>query len=160
MLSIRSALARDVPLLKTLIHEFAEFYKFPVSITQEQLSRDGFGSQPKFRVLIAQWAGEAAGYALFFDHYSSFHGRAIFLEDLFIRPQFRGKNVGKALLARVAAIAQEDGPFGVIFNVLEWNRPAITFYEKLGATFWDDWKTVCLQGDALKALAESFREKE
>jgi GNAT superfamily N-acetyltransferase len=153
MLSIRPAVASDVPLLKTLIHEFAEFYKFPVSITEKQLSRDGFSSRPKFRVLIAEWAGQAAGYALFFDHYSSFRGRAIFLEDLFVRPQFRRKNVGKALFARVATIAREDGPFGVIFNVLQWNRPAIKFYEELGATFWDDWKTVCLQGDALRALA-------
>ena len=155
MLLIRSAVAGDVPLLNMLIHEFAEFYSFPVSITEQDLVRDGFGSQPKFRVLIAEWAGEPAGYALFFDYYSSFHGRALFLEDLFIRSQFRGKSVGKALLARVAAIAREDGPFGVIFNVLDWNRPAIEFYKRLSATFWDNHKTVCLQGNALQALAGS-----
>lgn len=154
MLSIRSAVASDVSLLKTLIHEFAEFYKFPVSITEEQLLRDGFGSRPKFRVLIAEWAGEPAGYALFFDYYSSFHGRALFLEDLFVRSEFRSKGVGKALFAHVAAIAEKDVDCGVIFNVLNWNRPAIEFYQRLGATFWDDWKTVCLQGAALLALAK------
>lgn len=154
MLSIRSAAASDVPLLKTLIHEFAEFYKFPVSITEEQLLRDGFDPRPKFRVLIAEWAAEPAGYALFFDYYSSFQGRALFLEDLFVRSEFRSKGVGKALFARVAEIAEKNVDCGVIFNVLNWNRLAIEFYQRLGATFWDDWKTVGLQGAALQALAK------
>lgn len=153
MLSIRPAVPDDVPLLNILIHEFAEFYRFPASITEAMLFRDGFGAEPKFRVLIAEWDAQPAGYAFFFDYYSSFHGKAIFLEDLFIRAQFRDKGAGKALLARLAAIAQEQNCFGIIFNVLEWNHPAIAFYKKLGATFWNDWKTVCLEGDAFRAMA-------
>ena len=155
MLSIRPAVAGDVPLLKTMIYEFAEFYRFPAFITEDQLLRDGFSSTPKFRALIAEWAGEVAGYALFFEYYSSFHGRSIFLEDLFVRAQFRSKGVGKALLARVAAISQQDGPFGIVFNVFAWNSPAMEVYKKMGAIFWDDLKTACFKDDALRALAES-----
>lgn len=155
MLSIRPAVADDVPLLNVLIHEFAEFYRFPTSITEAALFRDGFGAQPKFRALIAEWDAQPAGYAFFFDYYSSFHGRALFLEDLFIRTQFRDKGIGKALLGHLAAIAQQENCFGILFNVLEWNHPAIGFYKKLGATFWNDWKTVCLEGEAFRALAGS-----
>jgi GNAT superfamily N-acetyltransferase len=78
----------------------------------------------------------------------------MFLEDLFVRPQFRGKGVGKALLAQVAAAATRENCFGVMFNVLDWNRSAIDFYRALSATFLDDWKTVCLRGDAMRAVAE------
>jgi GNAT superfamily N-acetyltransferase len=154
MLSIRPAVAEDVPLLKTLIHEFAAYERLEAFITEEQLLRDGFGPQPKFRILLAQWDQEPAGYALFFDYYSSFRGRGMFLEDLFVRPQFRGKGVGKALLAQVAAAATRENCFGVMFNVLDWNRSAIDFYRALSATFLDDWKTVCLRGDAMRAVAE------
>ncbi len=157
MLSIRSANLDDVSLLNGLIHEFAKFERLPVSITDQALVRDGFGPQPKFHALIAEWDGRAAGYALFFHHYSSFQGCAIFLEDLYVRAEFRGKNIGKPLLARVALLARESGCFSVLFNVLDWNEPAINFYRKLGAEFLDDWKTVCLKGSALQALANQGR---
>ncbi|HXW55612.1 MAG TPA: GNAT family N-acetyltransferase [Candidatus Cybelea sp.] len=153
MLSIRPAVAEDAALLKTLIYEFADFYRFPVSITEEQLVRDGFGPQPKFQVLIAESSGHPAGYALFFDYYSSFHGRALYLEDLFIRPQFRGGGAGQALFAHVAEEGAKRGCDRVLFNVLNSNHPAIRFYKKLGATFSDDWKVVCLEGSALEGLA-------
>jgi GNAT superfamily N-acetyltransferase len=153
MLSIRAAVAEDAALLKTLIYEFADFYQFPVSITEEQLVRDGFGPQPKFQVLIAESSGHPAGYALFFDYYSSFHGRAIFLEDLFIRPKFRGGGAGKALFAHVAEAGAKRGCDRVLFNVLSSNHPALSFYKKLGATFFDDWKVVCLEGNAFDAFA-------
>jgi GNAT superfamily N-acetyltransferase len=152
MLTIRPAVAADVPLLHTLLHEFAEFYKLPIFITEDQLSHDGFGAPAKFHVLIAEWAGQPAGYALFFDYYSSFHGPCIFLEDLFIRAEFRSQGVGKALLGRVAAIAHRDAPFGLILQVFDWNCPAVEFYKKLGAIFFDDLKTVCFKDEALKAL--------
>ena len=154
MLSIRPATAEDVALIKNLIYEFAQYERLQVFITEEQLLGDGFGPQPMFRILIAEWERQAAGYALFFDYYSSFRGRGLFLEDLFVRAQFRGKGIGKALLARVAATALKDHCFGVMFNVLDWNRPAIEFYQGLGATFLDDWKTVCLRETALQAVAE------
>ena len=116
MLLIRSAVPDDVPLLKMLMHEFAEFEHDQSSVTEKSLLRDGFGSQPKFRALIAEWTSQPAGYALFYDHYASFQGRGIFLEDLFVRPHCRHKGVGMALFARVAAIAQKDGCFGVMFR--------------------------------------------
>jgi GNAT superfamily N-acetyltransferase len=153
MLTIRFATLDDVPLLKTMIYEFAEFERLSASITNETLARDGFGPRPRFRVLLAECDGQAAGYAFFFDYYSSFEGRMIFLEDIFVRAQFRGKDFGRALLARLAAIAVENDCHGVMFNVLDWNKPAIDFYRKLGAEFWDEWKTVCLRGSALQAIA-------
>jgi GNAT superfamily N-acetyltransferase len=134
MLSIRAAASADAPLLKTLIHEFPEYQNLSVSVTEEDLLRDGFGLSPRFRALIAEWAGEPAGHALFFDYYSSFQGRAIFLEDIFIRPQFRGKALARRF-SRIAAIARCEGPFGVIFNVFDWNTSAIDVYTKTGRNF-------------------------
>jgi GNAT superfamily N-acetyltransferase len=154
MLSIRPATASDVSVLKTLIHEFAEFEHLPVTVSEASLLRDGFGTGPKFRVLMAEWNGDPAGYAFFFDYYSTFEGRSgLFLEDIYVRDLYRGKQIGKALLARVAAIAREENRFGVRWQVLDWNTPAIEFYRKLGAEFLDEWKTVTLQGDAFDRLA-------
>jgi GNAT superfamily N-acetyltransferase len=156
MLSIRPANAGDVPRLNVLIHEFAEFEHLPVTVTEANLLRDGFGEQPRFRVLVAEWDAQPAGYAFFFGYYSTFEGRAgLFLEDIYVREQYRGKEIGKALLARVAAIARAENCFGVRWQVLEWNTPAIEFYRKLGAEFLDERKTVNLQGDALERLARS-----
>ena len=153
MISIRSGTVNDVPLRKTLFQEFATFERLSTIITEEQLRQDGFGILPKFRVLIAEIDGAPAGYALFFDCYSSLQGHGIFLEDLFLRPRFRGKSVGRALLAHVARITEEANGFGIMFNVLDWNAGAIEFYRRIGATFLDDWKTVCLKQKALHDLA-------
>jgi GNAT superfamily N-acetyltransferase len=153
MLSIRSGTVNDVPLLRTLIEEFAAYERLSVVITEEQLRLDGFGTRPKFKILIAEIDGQPAGYALFFDCYSSFQGSGIFLEDLFVRLQFRGKNVGRTLLAHVARITEEANGFGIMFNVLDWNDGAIEFYRRIGSTFLDDWKTVCLKHKPLHHLA-------
>jgi GNAT superfamily N-acetyltransferase len=153
MISIRSGTVDDVPLLKTLIQELATFERLSTVITEEQLRQDGFGTRPKFRVVIAEIDGTPSGYALFFDCYSSLQGHGVFLEDLFVRPRFRGKSVGRALLAHVARITEEANGFGIMFNVLDWNAEAIEFYRRIGATFFDDWKTVCLQQKALHDLA-------
>ncbi len=155
MLSIRPANLNDVRVLKALIHEMGEFEHLPVVITEESLARNGFGSLPEFRVLIAEWDGQPAGYAFFFNCYSPFRGRGLFLEHLFVRAQFRGKKVGDALLSRVAAVARAENCFGIMLNVLGWNRPAIEFFRKHKATFLDDWKTACLDGEALQALSET-----
>ena len=154
MISIRPANASDVPLLVTLIHEFAAFERLPVTVTEASLLRDGFGERPRFRVLMAEWDGQPAGYAFFFDYYSTFEGRAgLFLEDVYVREQYRGKKIGNALMARVAAIAREENCFGVRWQVLDWNTAAIDFYRRLGAEFLDEWKTVSLQGVAFDRLA-------
>jgi GNAT superfamily N-acetyltransferase len=157
MLSIRPATADDATLLKTLIGELAEYERLSheVAITEEDLLRDGFGSRPRFRAIIAEWEGQVAGYALFFEVYSSFQGRpGLLLEDLFVRPKHRSKGIGKALLARLAEIALREKYFYLRWEVLDWNTPAIEFYKKLGAVFLDEWKAVFLMGDSLQTVAE------
>ena len=158
MLSIRAATVNDVALLKDFIYELAEYEREQdqVVITEADLVRDGFGPQPKFRALIAEWDGRATGYALFFGFYSTWEGRpGLFLEDLFVRQAFRGKGIGKALLANVAGIARRENCYGVRWEVLDWNQPAIDFYKRLGATFLDQWKSVLLTGEALERAAEA-----
>jgi GNAT superfamily N-acetyltransferase len=158
MLSIRPALAADVPALNALIHELAAFERLPVAVTEADLLRDGFCEPPKFRAFVAEWDGQPAAYALFFDYYSTFEGQGgLFLEDLYVRDQYRGKGIGKALLARVASVARQQNCFGVRWQVLDWNTPAIEFYKRLGVRFLDEWKTVSLDGDALVRVAEGSR---
>jgi GNAT superfamily N-acetyltransferase len=156
MLLIRPATVSDVPLLLRFSREFAEYERQPgaVVITEETLARDGFGSQPKFRSLIAEWDGQAIGYALFFGFYSSCRGSGIFLEDLFVREAFRGRGIGRALLSQVAHIARQEGSYGIRWEVLGWNESAIKFYKSLGGEFIDEWRQVLLVSDALNRLAE------
>jgi GNAT superfamily N-acetyltransferase len=158
MLNIRQANLNDVPMLRSLIQEMADYEHLPLLITEQTLATDGFGAHAKFRVLIADLDGEPAGYALFFDSYSTFQGRGLFLEDLFVRPQFRKNKIGWELFSRVAAIAQQESSFGVMLHVLDWNETAIQFYKKMHATFLDDWKTVCLKGNALQLVADAAPE--
>ena len=104
MLSVRTASIEEVPLLLEMIREFATFEKLreEVTITEVVLARDGFGPQPRFRTLIAEWSRAAAGYAICFPIYSTFQGPALFLEDVYVRPQFRDKGIGKALIGEAA----------------------------------------------------------
>src|SRR5258708_40211952 len=108
MLKIRPATVEDAALLRALIWELADFEKEPdeVRVTVEDLARDGFGAIPKFRALIAEWDGQPAGYALFFGYYSTWRGQGMYLEDLFVRPAFRGRGIGSALLPQVAPITR------------------------------------------------------
>ena len=155
MLNVRPATKNDAPLLRNLIHELADFERLAheTIITEEDVVRDGFGPTPRFRALIAEWDGQPAGYALFFEFYSSFQGRAgLFLEDIFVRPQYRKHGIGSELLAQVARIAWEEDYFCLRWEVLDWNSTAIEFYRKLGAEFLNEWKAVCLIGDALQAV--------
>ena len=157
MVEIRSAVRNDVNLLHTLILEMGEYERLPVSITTETLARDGFGPRPEFRVLLADLDNQPAGYAFFFNCYSTFRGRGLFLEDLFVRPQFRGQKIGDALLSRVAAVARDEECFGIMLNVLGWNQPAIEFFRKRGATLFEDWRTACFDGNALQGLVGRLR---
>src|SRR5579872_5102764 len=155
MLSIRAATVDDVRLLRELIRELAEYENEldQVLITEADLARDGFGPQPKFRVLLAFWNDEPAGYALFFDFYSTWRGRQMFLEDLFVREGFRGKKIGKSLLAAVARIAEDVGCHALRWEVLNWNHSAVEFYKSLGAEFLDNWRLTLLKDDGLRRLA-------
>jgi GNAT superfamily N-acetyltransferase len=158
MLNIRSANRDDVPVLLSLIRELAAYEKkaHKAVVTENDLLRDGFGPQQKFRALIAEWNGEPVGYASFFYFYSTFQGRAaLFLEDLFVLDKLRGKGIGKTLLVEVAKLAIEENCFGLRWEVLDWNRPAIEFYEKLGADFLHERKVVAFDADALRRVAES-----
>jgi GNAT superfamily N-acetyltransferase len=156
MLTIRAADRKDVALLRTLIRELAEFEQELeyVTITEADLLRDGFDAHPKFRALVAEWDGQSAGYALFFGVYSTWQGPGLFLEDIFVRPEFRGRGIGKSLLASVARIAQQENCFGMRWEVLDWNQPAIELYKSLGGTFLDQWRSVLLKDEALRRLAE------
>lgn len=159
MLSIRPATTHDAGLLVALIRELAEYEKEldAVEITESVLVRDGFGAHPKFRALIAEWDGQPAGYAFFFDFYSTWTGRHMFLEDLFVRPQFRGKGIGKTLMARVADIAQQENCIAMRWEVLGWNQSAIDVYRAMGAEFLEGWKLMLLKGKPLRELAESAK---
>jgi GNAT superfamily N-acetyltransferase len=155
VLSIRPATAEDAGLLRTMIRELADFEceLDSVSITEADLVRDGFGADPKFRAVIAEWDRQAAGYAFFFHFYSTWQGRQLFLEDLFVRPQFRGKGVGKALLSYVANIAKNENCRAMRWEVLDWNKSAIELYKSLGASFLDDWRLVLLPSEGVQRLA-------
>ena len=157
MLLIRPANIDDCGLLRTMIRELAEFERLLefVTIREEDLARDGFGENPRFRALIAEWDGQAAGYAIFFGYYSTWAGAALYLEDLFVREKFRSRGIGKALLAAVACIAVEEDCYGMHWEVLDWNHKAIELYQALGAEFPDQWRRVMLSGEALQKLAES-----
>lgn len=156
MLRIRPATIADVALLCSMIRELAEFeHELQlVTISEEELRRNGFGEHPAFRALIAEWDGEPAAYALFFGWFSTWVGRGLFLEDLFVREAYRGRGIGTALLAEVARIAVAEQRYGIHWEVLDWNEKAIEMYKSLGAEFRDQWRPVLLSGEALQRLAK------
>jgi len=156
MLRIRPATVDDAPLLVTMIRELADFEREPdsVTITDQDLVRDGFGEHPRFRALIAEWDSQVAGYALFWEYYSTWTGRGMFLEDLFVREAFRGRGIGTSLMAVVARITVDEQRYGIHWEVLDWNKNAIDVYKALGAEFRDQWRPVLLTGEALRRLAE------
>ncbi len=156
MLTIRPAAIADVPLILDFIRRLAEYEREPKAAvaTEDDLRRDGFGANPKFRCLIAEWDRRPAGFAFFFHNYSTWRGRpGLYLEDLFVLPEMRGKGIGKALLEKLAQIALEENCYGLVWQVLEWNEPAIKFYESLGATTMDAWETMRIMEPALSRLA-------
>jgi len=156
--TIREAARSDVPLILTLIRELADYERLAheVVATDEGLAASLFGREPRAEVLIAEIDGAPAGFALFFHNYSTFLGRpGIYLEDLFVRPNARARGVGRALLARLAAITTERGCGRLEWAVLDWNASAIGFYQKLGATPMSDWTVYRLTGEALAKLAET-----
>ncbi len=157
MLNIRPANLSDAGLILRFIRELAEYEREPqaVTATEEDLVRDGFGPAPKFRVVIAEWEALPAGFALFFYNYSTWQGRpGLYLEDVFVRPEFRGKGIGKALLLHLARLAVEENCGRFQWQVLDWNTPAIEFYQSLGAKVMKQWLTMRVEGEALKRLGQ------
>ena len=156
-LVLREARADDAALVLAFIRELADYERLAheVTATREAIAETLFGDAPAAEVLIAEWDGEPAGFALFFPNYSTFLARpGIYLEDLFVRPDYRGRGIGTALLARLAAIAVARGCGRLDWSVLDWNAPAIAFYRALGAEVMEDWRTSRLSGDALRRVAE------
>jgi GNAT superfamily N-acetyltransferase len=156
MLTIRPAQKSDIPEILQFIRELAEYEREPQAAvaTAADLERDGWGAQPKFRVEIAEWNGQPAGFALWFFNYSTWQGRpGLYLEDLFVRPPLRGKGIGKALLIHLAQTAVKENCGRLVWQVLDWNQPAIDFYHSLGATVMKEWLTMRVAGDALTKLA-------
>ena len=157
MISIRPATRADVDLILQFIRGLAEYERAPESAvaTAEDIIRDGFSANPKFRVVIAEWDGQPAGFAFFFYCYSTWLGRpGIYLEDLFVNPEYRGRGIGKALLVHLAQIAVREDCYGMRWQVLDWNTPSIEFYESLGATQLKEWIPMRLMGEELKRLSE------
>lgn len=158
MLQIRKAEASDVPTILSLIRELAAYEKEPAAVvaTEEGLLRDGFGGAPRFRVLLASWEGEPAGFAFYFFSYSTWRGSPVlYLEDVFVKPEHRRRGVGLALMRSLAKSAVEGGCERFVWQVLDWNEPAIKFYESIGARALPEWVTMRLEGEALHAFASS-----
>jgi GNAT superfamily N-acetyltransferase len=158
MVHLRPASPSDAGLILALVRELAEYEREPdaVKATEEDILRDGFGAQARFQCVIAEWDGEPAGFALFFYNYSTWEGRAgIYLEDLYVRPPFRNRGIGKALFRYLAGRAVDEKLCRLSWQVLDWNRPAIEFYEAIGARYASGWKSMRLNGEALKRAAGS-----
>jgi GNAT superfamily N-acetyltransferase len=158
MTTIRWARAEDASLILQFVRELAEYEREPeaVTIREAELLRDGFpagGGERYYECLIAEEESEPAGFALFFPVYSTWKGRSMHLEDLFVRPRFRGRGIGKALLTKVAAVSVERGCARFFWHVLDWNTPAIEFYQSLGAVPLTDWTRMEISGEPLRALA-------
>ena len=154
---IREANESDIPLIHQFIRDLADYEKLAhvVVATEAQLHSTLFGSSPYAEVIIAEEDGTPAGFALFFHNYSTFLAQpGIYLEDLFVKPEYRGRGYGKALLARLAQIARKRNCGRVEWAVLDWNEPSIAFYKSLGARRMDEWHTFRLTGDALSKLAK------
>jgi GNAT superfamily N-acetyltransferase len=155
---IERATERDIPTILQMIRDLAEYERMSdeVVATPEGVRESLFGDRPEAEVIIAYADGQPAGFALFFHNYSTFLGRrGLYLEDLFVKPAFRGHGIGKRLLRELARIAVDRGCGRFEWTVLDWNEPAIGFYKKLGAQAMDAWKIMRVTGEALTRLAES-----
>ncbi len=154
--SIRAAELRDVTAIVQLIRELADFEHLShlLQVTPEKLRPHLFGERALVEALVAESQGEVVGFALFFTNFSTFLAQpGLYLEDLYVRPDQRGRGVGEALLSRVGRLAVEREYGRFEWSVLDWNAPAIRFYEKMGATVMPDWRICRVTGDALQRFA-------
>jgi GNAT superfamily N-acetyltransferase len=155
-LSIRAARPGDAALVTQFVRELAEYEKLlhECHTTEAMMDEALFGSNPRVFCDIAEWDGEPVGNAIWFLNFSTFSGKTgLYLEDLFVRPAFRGKGIGKGLMAHLARKCVENGYGHFQWAVLDWNTPSIDFYRSLGAYMLDEWTGVRVAGDALKRLA-------
>jgi GNAT superfamily N-acetyltransferase len=156
-LVIRSAVPTDTALVVALIGELAQYEKLldQVVATESPIAAALFRENPRVFCDIAEWDGAPAGFALWFYNFSTFRGaHGIYLEDLFVRPAFRGRGIGKGLLANLARRAVSQGCARLDWAVLDWNQPSIAFYQSLGARHVEGWLPYRLTGEALEKLAQ------
>lgn len=155
---IRAAIPDDVSVIFELIKALAEYEKLSHTVAGnvETLEEHLFGTRPYAEVIVAESQEQVVGFALFFYNYSTFLTKpGIYLEDLFVLPEFRGQGIGKALITAVAELAIERDCGRLEWSVLDWNEPAIAFYRRLGASILPDWRTCRVTGDALAMLRKS-----
>lgn len=158
---IRLATAEDCALILSFIQGLADYEKLAdqVVATEQKLRETLFGAQPAAEVVIAEYQGQPAGFALFFHNYSTFLAQpGLYLEDLFVLPAFRGKNLGKLLLSYLAKLAVDRGCGRFEWSVLDWNLPAIEFYQSQGAKLMHDWRITRLTGSELHTLAAQYQQ--
>jgi GNAT superfamily N-acetyltransferase len=154
--TVRPALQHETPLILQLVRELAEYERLEAQMVadEQQMQAALFGPRPYAEVVFVCWEAEPVGFALFFHNFSTFLGRpGIYLEDLFVRPTFRGRGLGRRLLTWLAELAVARGCGRLEWSVLDWNAPAIGFYRRLGAVPLDEWTVFRLTGPALEALA-------
>jgi len=156
LFTLRSAQPADVPLILSFIKQLAEYEQLldQVTATESTLQESLFGPRPSAEVIIAECGTQPAGFAVFFHTYSTFRGRpGLYLEDLFVAPEWRGRGLGRHLLAELARIAVERDCPRFEWSVLDWNEQALRVYRAVGATPMDQWTVQRLEGEALRALA-------
>jgi diamine N-acetyltransferase len=154
--AIRAARPSDGALIFALLRELADYEKLSAEVeaTEEAIAAALFGEAPRLFCDIANWNGEPAGFSTWFLNYSTFRGRVgIFIEDLFVRPAYRGRGIGKALMARLARHCTKEGYGRCEWAVLDWNTPSINFYKSIGAQVREDWHIYRLSGEALETFA-------
>lgn len=157
-LEIRTATEADVPLILSFIRELARYERLSeeVSATEDLLRKSLFGERQEAEVVIGYRGDDPAGFALFFHNFSTFLGKpGIYLEDLYVKPEFRSKGIGRAMLVHLAKLAKERGCGRLEWSVLDWNEPAIKLYKDVGAIPMDEWTVYRLTGEALTELAAS-----
>ncbi|AOZ99398.1 GNAT family N-acetyltransferase [Flavobacterium commune] len=155
-MNIRVGKKEDMKAVLSLIQELAEFEKEPdaVKVTEADLIRDGFGEKPLFHVFVAEVQQEIVGIALYYYRYSTWKGKIIHLEDLVVKNSMRGQGVGYALYSEIIRQAQRDKVRRIDWNVLDWNTPAIDFYEKTGAKVLNEWCVAQMDEDGIANFIE------
>lgn len=157
MINIRTAVREDCPRLMELVRELAEFEKAPqeVTVSLDHFEETGFGASPVWKAFVAEADGLIVGFALYYIRYSTWKGCRLYLEDLLVTKAYRGKGIGKALFQRLFEEVKEKDFQGMLWQVLDWNEPAIKFYERYGADFDGEWINVSLTGEQVAELVKA-----